>query len=158
MVMDFMRPSRACGAWVTAAGVGVLFLSLVGCGPSLSDRPTDFHGDGAVEVSVICGDTTVGAKQSDAAWIKTVVKARPGAEVDWPDVRLTTEGVKVVRRAAGRVIELPNGDLQRTVTYWAVATASIGSAASFGPIDVRYKRKMGEVRNYSHGECPLTVD
>lgn len=159
MVMDFMRPSRASGAWVTAARFGGLFLNLVGCGPSLSDRPTDFHGDGAVEVAVICGDSTVGATQRDAAWIKTVVKARPGVDVDWPGVRLTGESVKVVRRAAGRVIELSSGDLQRTVTYWAVATAPSGSDAAFGPIDVRYKKRgSSQVRAFSFGSCPLTVN
>jgi len=107
---------------------------------------------------VICGDTTVGPAQSEAAWIKTAVRARPGTEVDWPGVRLTTSGVKVVRRAAGRVIELPGGDLQRTVTYWAVSTAKSGSPAALGPIDVRYRRGSEGIQSYSRGSCPLTVN
>ena len=93
----------------------------------------------------------------DAAWIKTAVRALPGTTVDWPGVRLTTRGVKVVRRAAGRVVELPDRKQQRTVTYWVVATSEPGAGAALGPIEVRYKRGGGEVRSFTKGECPLLV-
>jgi hypothetical protein len=65
--------------------------------------------------------------------------------------------VKVVRRAAGRVIDIPDGKKQRTVTYWVVSTAPKGSIASLGPVEVRYKRGGGKTQIYSRGECPLTV-
>lgn|GEM_PF-3687113 len=135
-----------------------LFCVLTGCGPSLSDRPTDFSGDGSVEVAVICGDTTVGPNQSKAAWIKTAVRANSQIEVDWAGVTLVTRGVKVVRRAAGRVVSSGAGKSQRTVTYWAVSNVPAGtSGASLGPIEVRYRLPNGTTKVYKRGDCPLTV-
>ena len=155
MVME--RSSRGRRLPVAMTATALLFITGIGCGPSLSDRPTDFRGDGAVEVAIICGDTKVGSTQRDAAWIKTAVRGYHGTTVDWPGVRLTTRGVKVVRRAAGRVIDIPGGKKQRTVTYWAVSTAPKGSSAALGPIEVRYKRGGGGEQSFSLGECPLTV-
>ena len=137
--------------------VGALVL-WSGCGPSLSDRPTDFQGDGQVEVAVLCGDETVGATQSKAAWIKTTVRAEQGVEVDWPGVTLVTRGVKVVRRAAGRVVAGGGGKSQRTITYWAVSSVGAGTdGVELGPIEVRYRTSTGALKVYTRGACPLTV-
>lgn len=134
-------------------------LGVAGCGPSLSDRPTDFHTDGGVEIAILCGDTTVGPTQSKAAWIKSTVRVGGGVEVDWPGVTLVTRGVKVVRRAAGRVVEAGGGRSQRTVTYWAVSTVPAGTdGVGLGPVEVRYQTASGERKVFKHGSCPLVVE
>ncbi len=156
--MNRPPPRRPGACWLTGLTSATLAAVGISCGPSLSDRPSDFHGDGNIEVAIICGDTTVGATQSKAAWIKTTVRADEDVEVDWAGVTLVTRGVKVVRRAAGRVVGAGGSKSQRTVTYWAVSSVPAGSAGvGFGPIEVRYRSSEGGTTVYRHGDCPLTV-
>ncbi|HCH65224.1 MAG TPA: hypothetical protein DFR83_20635 [Deltaproteobacteria bacterium] len=128
------------------------------CGPSLSDRPSDFVGDGAVEVAILCGKSAVGPTQGESTWLKSAVRAKLSVKVDWAGVTLVTRGVKVVRRAAGRVVKTPEGKSQRTVTYWAVSTVPAGSSGvGFGPIEVQYRTADGELHTFTYGDCPLEV-
>jgi len=128
------------------------------CGPSLSDRPTDFKGDGVVEVAIICGDETVGTDESKTAWIKATVRSGMHVDVDWSGITLVSRGVKVVRRAAGRKVSIEADKYQRTVTYWAVATGSAGeSGAELGPVEVRYRTGAGGFQTFGQGKCPLQV-
>jgi hypothetical protein len=137
----------------------MLSVMLASCGPTLSDRPTDFMGDGSVEVAILCGNAGVGPTQSDSTWLKSTIRADLNVKVDWAGVTLVTRGVKVVRRAAGRVVKVSGGVSQRTVTYWAVATVPEGSeGVGFGPIEVRYRTATGETKVFSHGDCPLVVE
>ena len=136
----------------------MLVAALVSCGPTLSDRPTDFVGDGSVEVAILCGNSGVGPAEGDATWLKSTVRADLSVKVDWAGVTLVTRGVKVVRRAAGRVVKASGGASQRTVTYWAVSTVPEGSeGVGFGPIEVRYRTAGGEAKSFSYGDCPLVV-
>lgn len=142
-------------SWWRGVACGLLFGA---CGPSLSDRPDDFKGDGHVSVGTICGDTTVGGTQSAAAWIKTAVRSRAGVNVDWSGVTVYVDGVSVVRRAAGRVSDIEDGQKQRIVTYWAVAKGGKpGDEAMLGPLVVRYKVD-GQLRSYEAPGCPLIVE
>ncbi len=132
--------------------------TLAACGPSLSDRPSDFHGDGQVEVALICGDTAVGPTQSGSAWLKAVVRAPSDLQVDWTGITLVTHGTKVVRRAAGRNVDVGDRQTQRTVTYWTVSTVEAGAkGAALGPIQVNYQLPGGVARTFEYGHCPLTV-
>ncbi len=154
-----MLNSRPRRLWSFGVAVGAAFLGgLGGCHTSLSDRPSDFESDGFVDIAVLCSGDSVGAAQKQAAWLKTVVRAAPGVQVDWAGVSITTVGVSVIRRAAGRVVEAAGTPSQRTITYWAVATNPPGSTgATMGPILVRYRTETGEVRTFQAGECPLVV-
>lgn len=149
--------SRRCHG-VRPSVMGVALWALA-CGPSLSDRPTDFVGDGAVEVAIICGKSKVGPTQSESTWLKSAVRANLSAKVDWAGVTLVTRGVKVVRRAAGRVVKTAEGKSQRTVTYWAVSTVPPGSdGVGFGPVEVQYRTGDGTLHSFSYGDCPLVVN
>ena len=155
--MLLSRPHRL---WTFGVAVGVSCWGWVsGCRTSLSDRPDDFVSDGSVDIAVLCSGERVGAAQKHAAWLKAVVRAAPGVQVDWAGVSVTTVGVSVIRRAAGRVVESPGTPTQRTITYWAVATQPPGSTGvMMGPIVVRYRTESGEVRTFQSGECPLVVE
>jgi hypothetical protein len=111
-----------------------------------------------VEVAVICGDETVGTKDSQTAWIKATVRSGMHVDVDWSGITLVSSGVKVVRRAAGRKVSIEADKYQRTVTYWAVATGADGvDSAQLGPVEVRYRTGGGGFQTFRHGKCPLQV-
>ena len=152
------HPNQARGGTVSRFAGVCASLWALSCGPSLSDRPSEFVGDGAVEVAILCGQSSVGSTQKDSAWLKSAVRANLSVKVDWAGVTLVTRGVKVVRRAAGRVVKTPEGKSQRTVTYWAVATVPAGgSGVGFGPIEVQYRTADGELHTFTYGDCPLEV-
>lgn len=136
---------------------GLVCGGLVGCGPSLSDRPSDFQGNGELEIAVLCGGETVGATESDSAWIKTTVRAPRGTEVEWGSITVSGRNARAVRRAAGRVTDIENGGKQRILTWWFVS-APVGSSreASLGPIAVDYTAG-GTKSRMEHGHCPLVI-
>ncbi len=150
-------PSEPTTAGRAPWAAGALALALAGCGPSLSDRPSDFKGNAEVQIAVLCGGETVGGTESDAAWIKTTVRAQEGVAVDWAGITVSAQNARAVRRAAGRVSDVEGGGEQRILTWWFVAAPVDGSrAASLGPVAVDYSVPGGSLRMES-GHCPLKI-
>ena len=128
-----------------------------GCGPSLSDRPSDFKGTHDLKIAVLCGDKTVGATESDSAWIKVSVRSTEAVTVDWPGISVAGRNARAVRRAAGRVTDLPEGGHQKIMTWWFVSAPVDGAGdATIGPVSVSYTGPKGGVRVES-GVCNLKL-
>ena len=140
-----------------AALLGAALLGATGCGPSLSDRPSDFVHRGPVALAVLCSDDELSADPTDAGWVKAVVRGPKDAGIQWESIAVRGTGAKAVRRAAGRVTEQPGGQEQRILTWWFVAEPAGGAVAGqMGPVTVKVVTAQGE-QTVEGPACPVRL-
>lgn len=142
--------------FITTLWLG-LCLGLTGCGPRLTDRPTDFQGDNSVQIAVLCSDPTLKRGENAGMWIKTIVRAEPGVEVDWTNITVRTLNVDVVRAAVGRVSRGAKGTQYRINTYWVTARDTTSAQARVGPIEATYTSGAGRRVTVASAPCPLAL-
>lgn len=142
-----LRRAWALGLW---AGVAA-------CGPRLTDRPERFIGDDNVQIAILCSDAALKRGEAAGMWIKTIVQAQPGAEVDWANIMVRTQHVDVVRAAVGRVSRGKDGVQYRINTYWVTARAGAATAGRVGPIEASYVGGAGRQVTVASEACPLEL-
>lgn len=134
-----------------------LCAAALGCGPRLTDRPTQFVGDNSVQIAVLCSDASLDRDEAAGMWIKTIVQAQPGAEVDWANITVRTLNVDVVRAAVGRVSRGKDGVQYRINTYWVSARPGQAAEGRVGPIEASYVGGAGRKVTVQSEPCALTL-
>jgi hypothetical protein len=128
----------------------------VGCGPRLSDRPEEFIGTDVVAVAMICSSDEAERDEPGDLWIKAVIRAGPGVEVDWPGIKVRARNSVVVRQATGRVTKNRDGSTQRINTYWLTATGDQAEGRA-GPLLVPYIVRDGRPAIFESQGCPFLI-
>lgn len=141
-----------------AAGLGLLG-ALGGCGPRLTDAPSDFVGDDIVQIGTLCGDDELAAGEQRDYWVKFLTLHHPDWSVDWREGSLRVEGGVIVRRAAGNPTQRDDGMWARFETYWIQAApgAKAGDAVTVGPLSYELRAPGQAPRRAAGGRCTARV-
>ena len=139
------------------AATGVLLLA-AGCGPSLTDEPTQYEGSDELAIALLCGSETV--EVGDKTWAKFAIKYAADVTPDWQSETVEVKGGVLTRRAAGRPTGQADGSIRRIETFWVEppADAKPGDRVRIGPIRFTYARANGMSRSASHVGCEMRVE
>jgi len=142
------------------ASVLILGLAVAaGCGPRLTDAPTEFVGDHHGRVATLCGDDELKAGDRGDFWVKFLTQHDPDWSVDWSDGVLEVDGGSVTKKALGRPTQQADGMWARFETYWIHADADkkAGDVVTVGPLRHTLTREGHGVRTVESAHCVAVV-
>ena len=141
------------GVWMCVAA------ALGGCGPRLTDSPTEFVGDDYGRIGTLCGDDELAAGEQRDYWVKFLTLHHSDYSVDWRGGTLRVEGGVIVRRAAGNPTQQEDGMWARYETYWVQAApgAKPGDRVTVGPLSYEMSASGRGTRTLTGSRCVARV-